>query len=45
MGWNSEELRGVFLKGLNKKIKDDLACREDPADFDSLISLTIRLDN
>lgn len=43
--WNDEALRGVFVKGLNESLKDELASRDEPSDLDSLVSLAIRLDN
>ncbi|KAF7640739.1 hypothetical protein LDENG_00018860, partial [Lucifuga dentata] len=44
-GWNEEALQGAYLQGLTEKIKDELAARDDTNSLDSLISLSIRLDN
>lgn len=44
-GWNDAALWGAFRKGLNEEIKDELASRDDPPSLNSLISLSIQLDN
>ncbi|KAF7646963.1 hypothetical protein LDENG_00179570 [Lucifuga dentata] len=44
-GWNEEALQGAYLQGLSKQIKDELAARNEKDSLDSLISLSIRLDN
>ena len=44
-GWNDAALQGIFIKGLNEQLKDELAARDEPADLPSLVSLAIRLDN
>ena len=44
-GWNEEALQGVFLSALSDDIKDQLTSREESADLDELISLSIRFDN
>lgn len=36
-------LRGVFVDALSEQLKDGLAARVKPADFDALVSLAIRL--
>lgn len=43
--WNDSALLSVFLNGLNDQLKDELASKDEPTDFDSLVSLAIRLDN
>lgn len=43
--WNDAALQGVFVKGLNEQLKDELAARDEPTDLTSLVSLAIRLDN
>ncbi|KAF7645472.1 hypothetical protein LDENG_00203970 [Lucifuga dentata] len=42
--WDDEALCSVFLNGLSEQLKDELASHEEPATFDSLVSLAIRLD-
>lgn len=44
-GWNDSALKAVFRQGLNGNILRVLACRDDAATLDSLIHLSIRLDN
>ncbi|KAF7640741.1 hypothetical protein LDENG_00018150 [Lucifuga dentata] len=44
-GWNEEALQGAYLQGLSEQIKDELAARDETDSLDSLISLSIRLDN
>lgn len=44
-GWNDAALQETFYRGLNEEVKDELATRDDTADLDALISLSIRLDN
>ena len=44
-GWNSSCLFDAFLHGLAEPIKDQLISLELPSDLDSLISLSIRIDN
>lgn len=34
--WNDEALRGVFVKGLNENLKDELASHDEPSDLNSL---------
>ncbi|KAF7642995.1 hypothetical protein LDENG_00246800 [Lucifuga dentata] len=43
--WNTHSLYDAYYHGLSDLIKDELASRELPADLDSLILLTIRIDN
>lgn len=43
-GWNDPALRGAFYHGLNDKIKDELATRDEPEILDELIALAIRID-
>lgn len=44
-GWNGKALHVGFHIGFSDQIKDELAVRDDPAGWDSLISLATRLDN
>lgn len=44
-GWDRRALQGAFFHGLNENIKDELAARDECNDLETLISLTIRLDN
>lgn len=44
-GWDQKALQGAFFHGLNENIKDELAARDECNDLETLISLTIRLDN
>lgn len=43
--WNDEDLKGAFLNGLSEQLTDELASRDEPTNFDYLVSLAIRLDN
>uniref|UniRef100_A0AAQ5ZXR0 CCHC-type domain-containing protein n=1 Tax=Amphiprion ocellaris TaxID=80972 RepID=A0AAQ5ZXR0_AMPOC len=43
--WNDGALRGVFYKGLQDTLKDELALREELATLEQCIDLAIRLDN
>ena len=42
--WNQEALFDMFLHGVSEAVKDKLAARDLPTDFDSLIALTIHID-
>jgi len=44
-GWNSEALLSSFHQSLSESIKDELVSREEPADLEGLIALSIRIDN
>ncbi|XP_023208460.1 retrotransposon-like protein 1, partial [Xiphophorus maculatus] len=44
-GWNDEALKGAFIQALDDTLKDELVCRDEPADLEGLISLAIRIDN
>jgi len=44
-GWNSEALISCFHQSLNEVIKDELVSREEPANLEGLIALSIRIDN
>jgi len=44
-GWNDEALQGCFHQSLCDSIKDELVSRDEPADLEGLISLSIRVDN
>lgn len=43
--WNDAALEGVFIKGLNKQLKDELTAHDEPIDLPSLVSLAFQLDN
>lgn len=43
--WDKLALQGVFTRGLTENIKDELAARDETSDLDSLISLTVHLEN
>lgn len=43
-GWNEEAQYDAFLSGLSEAIKDEVASRELPTSFDSLVELAIRID-
>lgn len=44
-GWNEAALKSAFLKGLSEEMKDQLSTRGEPDSLESLISLSIRIDN
>ena len=44
-GWNVPALRDAILTGLSDPIKDQLAPLEVPRDLESLIAVSIRIDN
>ena len=44
-GWCDQSLRGVFINALSEQMKDELASRDDSTDFESLVTLAIKLDN
>lgn len=44
-GWNDISLQEVFLNGLNDRIKDELAVKYRCDSLDSLVSISIILDN
>lgn len=44
-GWGADPaLQSAFYNGLSESIKDELTSREEPADLDSLITLSIKID-
>lgn len=43
-GWN-EEAKAPSTRGHTDRIKDELASRDRPTDFQTLVSLAIRVDN
>lgn len=43
-GWNTSALIYTFLNGLSPCMKDQLIALELPEDFDSLITLMMRID-
>lgn len=44
-GWPDCALQAVYLQSLNETMKDQLAYRDEPATFEELASLTLRIDN
>lgn len=44
-GWSDRALQVVYLQSLNETMKDQLAYRDEPATFEELASLTLRIDN
>uniref|UniRef100_A0A4W6F130 CCHC-type domain-containing protein n=1 Tax=Lates calcarifer TaxID=8187 RepID=A0A4W6F130_LATCA len=44
-GWDEPALRGIFIRGLAERLKDELAARDEPSTLDALVSLAVRLDN
>lgn len=42
--WNPDSLFDTFLHRLSEEVKDELAARELPVDLDSLIALTIKIN-
>ncbi|KAI2649094.1 Transposon Tf2-9 polyprotein [Labeo rohita] len=44
-GWNDVSLQELFLNGLSDRIKDELAVKDRCDSLDSLVSLSITLDN
>lgn len=43
--WNTQAQYDAFLNGLSEVIKDELATRELPSDFQALVDLAIRIDS
>lgn len=37
--WNDSDLKAAFSKGLNERLKDELATQDEPVDLHSLVSL------
>lgn len=37
--WNDSDIKAVFSKGLNERLKEELATQDEPANLHSLISL------
>lgn len=44
-GYNTPALKEAFYNGLNERIKDELASRDEPRMLNQLLALAIRLDN
>ncbi|KAK6314500.1 hypothetical protein J4Q44_G00159590, partial [Coregonus suidteri] len=44
-GWNEESLQAAFYQGLSEQLKDELISYPEPSDLDSLVVLSIRVDN
>lgn len=44
-GWGEDALRGAFVIGLDDRMKDELATRDEPESFEALVNLAIRIDN
>lgn len=36
---------GAFIQGLSEQLKDELASRDEPTDLQTLLNLTIKIDN
>lgn len=45
IGWNDTTLRGVYIQRWAEELKDELAAQEETPDFETVIDLTIHLDN
>uniref|UniRef100_A0A803J4Y9 CCHC-type domain-containing protein n=1 Tax=Xenopus tropicalis TaxID=8364 RepID=A0A803J4Y9_XENTR len=45
VAWNNDALVAAFWQGLNEGIKDELAARDLPTQFEQLVSLVIRIDS
>lgn len=45
VGWAENALCGAFINGLNERMKDELAIRDEPEDFEALVDLAIPIDN
>lgn len=43
-GWADNALRGAFVNCLTERMKDELATRNEPEDFEALVDLAIRID-
>uniref|UniRef100_A0A8C9ZYC4 CCHC-type domain-containing protein n=1 Tax=Sander lucioperca TaxID=283035 RepID=A0A8C9ZYC4_SANLU len=43
--WNEKSLQTAFYQGLSEQLKDELISYPEPSDLDSLIALSIRVDN
>uniref|UniRef100_A0A8C9Y649 CCHC-type domain-containing protein n=1 Tax=Sander lucioperca TaxID=283035 RepID=A0A8C9Y649_SANLU len=43
--WNETSLQAAFYQGLSEQLKDELISYPEPSDLDSLIALSIRVDN
>lgn len=43
--WNNAALQGVFVKGLNENLNDELAAQDEPSGLSDLVSSAIKLDN
>uniref|UniRef100_A0A8C7PKC4 CCHC-type domain-containing protein n=1 Tax=Oncorhynchus mykiss TaxID=8022 RepID=A0A8C7PKC4_ONCMY len=44
-GWNEESLQAAFYQGLSEQLKEELISYPEPSDLDSLVTLSIRVDN
>lgn len=44
-GWSDRALQGVYLHSLNDEMKDQLASWDEQANFEELVSLTLRIDS
>lgn len=44
-GWNDSAVRVVYRNGLNEELLRELACRDEAAPLDTLIRMSIKLDN
>uniref|UniRef100_A0A3B3X3A9 CCHC-type domain-containing protein n=1 Tax=Poecilia mexicana TaxID=48701 RepID=A0A3B3X3A9_9TELE len=43
--WNDEALKGVYYQALNEALQDCMSVNDDAKDLNSLITMSIRLDN
>ncbi len=44
-GWDQRALRAAFYRALSPDLKDELAFRDPAPDLESLIDISIRVDN
>lgn len=44
-GWNKPALKAAYHQGLNKELFTEIVCRDDHAILDSMINMSICLDN
>lgn len=44
-GWVGKALEGIFRRGLNEELRDELAALDETSSLEELISLSISLDN
>lgn len=44
-GWSDASLQGVFLRGLNNPVREELALRDDSESLEALTALAVRLES